>query len=92
MDGLFCPGGTPVRYITLGKVASPGYAALPAGDTQTDIPGMDSYERYIDMGFISHSLEPLSLGAALGFGLITLLVLATYGVFKAFSLVRIKNQ
>ena len=79
-------------YVTLGKIDSQGYRALPAKDISAGAHGTDDYDSYIDAGYITHSLEALSLGTALGFGLITIFILITYGVFKAFGLVRIKNQ
>lgn len=92
MDALFCDSSPHVHYITLEKIA-PVYLALSTDkDMQTDSPDAADYESYIDSGFIRYSLEPLSFGTALGFGLITLFILFTYGVSKALSLVRIKNQ
>lgn len=85
MDALFYPGSPSMPYVTLGKID--GQRAISA-----DAYEADDYNSYIDAGYTTHSLEPLSLGTALGFGLITILILITYGVFKAFSLVRIKNQ
>lgn len=93
MDGLFCDDGIPIYPVTFGEIEAPiSYAVLSTNDRTTDTLDTDNYERYTDIGYIGYSLEPLSLGAALGFGLITIFVLITYGVSKAISLVRIKNQ
>ncbi len=87
MDGLFYNSGVPIHPVTLGEIGNSGYTILSADSTTTG-----NYESYTDIGYIGDSLEPLSLGATLGFGLITIFALMTYGVSKAISLVRIKNQ
>lgn len=92
MDALFCDSDPRILNVTLGEINDPIYLTLSTGDDmQTDDPETIDYDRYIDIRFIKHSLEPLSFGTALGFGMITLFVLFTFGVSKALSLVRIKK-
>lgn len=93
MDALFCDNSPGALSVTLGKIDNPVYLSTFTGkDMQVDNLETVDYDRYIDIEFIRYSLEPLSLGTALGFGLITLFVLLTFGVSKALSLVRIKNH
>lgn len=50
----------------------------------------DFVEKYLSMDFINEILTNYSKLFAVGFAFTTVLVLLTYGVFKAFSLVRIE--
>ena len=51
----------------------------------------DFTDKFLNMDFINELLPQYAKVFAIGFALTTLLVLITYGVFKAFSLVRIDS-
>ena len=51
----------------------------------------DFTDKFLNMDFINELLPQYAEVFAIGFALTTLLVLLTYGVFKAFSLVRIDS-
>ena len=50
----------------------------------------DFTDKFLSMDFINEILTQYAKVFAMGFALATLLILLTYGVFKAFSLVRIE--
>lgn len=51
----------------------------------------DFTDKFLNMDFINELLPQYAKVFAMGFALATLLILLTYGVFKAFSLVRIDS-
>lgn len=51
----------------------------------------DFTDKFLNMDFVNELLPQYAKVFAIGFALTTLLVLITYGVFKAFSLVRIDS-
>lgn len=51
----------------------------------------DFTDKFLNMDFINEVLTQYAKVFAMGFALATLLILLTYGVFKAFSLVRIDS-
>ncbi len=51
----------------------------------------DFTDKFLNMDFINEILTQYAKVFAMGFALATLLILLTYGVFKAFSLVRIES-
>lgn len=51
----------------------------------------DFTDKFLNMDFINEILTQYAKVFAMGFALATLLILLTYGVFKAFSLVRIDS-
>lgn len=51
----------------------------------------DFTDKFLNMNFINELLPQYAKVFAMGFALATLLILLTYGVFKAFSLVRIDS-
>lgn len=51
----------------------------------------DFTDKFLNMDFINEILTQYAKVFAMGFALVTLLILLTYGVFKAFSLVRIDS-
>lgn len=52
---------------------------------------VDFTDKFLNMDFINELLPQYAEVFAIGFALTTLLVLLTFGVFKAFSLVRIDS-
>ena len=63
-------------------------------DNTAEIAGglaTDFTDKFLNMDFINELLPQYAKVFAIGFALTTLLVLITYGVFKAFSLVRIDS-
>lgn len=63
-----------------------------SADNLTDSTTVGDMLAYVDLDFFTDTLDNLCVPAfSLGFASATLLVLITYGVFKAFGLVRIKN-
>lgn len=61
--------------------------------TVNNVSGMtaDFTDKFLNMDFINEILTQYAKVFAMGFALATLLILLTYGVFKAFSLVRIES-
>lgn len=59
--------------------------------TQITSEAADFTDKFLNMDFINDLLPQYAEVFAIGFALTTLLVLLTYGVFKAFSLVRIDS-
>lgn len=61
--------------------------------TVNSVSGMtaDFTDKFLNMDFINEILTQYAKVFAMGFALATLLILLTYGVFKAFSLVRIES-
>ena len=61
--------------------------------TVNNVSGMtaDFTDKFLNMDFINDILTQYAKVFAMGFALATLLILLTYGVFKAFSLVRIDS-
>lgn len=61
--------------------------------TVNNVSGMtaDFTDKFLNMDFINEILTQYAKVFAMGFALATLLILLTYGVFKAFSLVRIDS-
>ena len=51
----------------------------------------DFTDKFLNMDFINEILTQYAKVFAMGFALATLLILLTYGVFKAFRLVRIES-
>ena len=51
----------------------------------------DFTDKFLNMDFVNEILTQYAKVFAMGFALATLLILLTYGVFKAFSLVRIDS-
>lgn len=63
-------------------------------DNTAEIAGglaTDFTDKFLNMDFINELLPQYAKVFAMGFALATLLILLTYGVFKAFSLVRIDS-
>ena len=63
-------------------------------DNTAEIAGglaTDFTDKFLNMDFVNELLPQYAKVFAIGFALTTLLVLITYGVFKAFSLVRIDS-
>lgn len=69
--------------ITEAPVITDGAAEVTSG------LATDFADKFLNMNFINDLLPQYVEVFAIGFALTTLLVLLTYGVFKAFSLVRI---
>ena len=61
--------------------------------TVNNVSGMtaDFTDKFLNMDFVNEILTQYAKVFAMGFALATLLILLTYGVFKAFSLVRIDS-
>ena len=59
--------------------------------TQITSEAADFTDKFLNMDFINDLLPQYAEVFAIGFALTTLLVLLTFGVFKAFSLVRIDS-
>ena len=61
--------------------------------TVNSVSGMtaDFTDKFLNMDFVNEILTQYAKVFAMGFALATLLILLTYGVFKAFSLVRIDS-
>lgn len=59
------------------------------GATQIASTAADFTDKFLNMDFINDLLPQYAKVFAIGFALTTLLMLITFGVFKAFSLVRI---
>lgn len=59
------------------------------GVTQATTLAADFASQYMNMDFITEILVTYAKAFALGFAFLTLLILATYGVFKALSFIHI---
>lgn len=59
------------------------------GATQATTLASDFASQYMNMDFITEILVTYAKAFALGFAFLTLLILATYGVFKALSFIHI---
>lgn len=59
------------------------------GVTQVTTLASDFASQYMNMDFITEILVTYAKAFALGFAFLTLLILATYGVFKALSFIHI---
>lgn len=61
--------------------------------TVNSVSGMtaDFTDKFLNIDFVNEILTQYAKVFAMGFALATLLILLTYGVFKAFSLVRIDS-
>lgn len=63
--------------------------AISDGVTQAATLAADFASQYMNMDFITEILVTYAKAFALGFAFLTLLILATYGVFKALSFIHI---
>ena len=64
-------------------------AVTSAPEQATEITA-EFADKFLNMDFITHILADYAKVFSIGFALATLLALITFGVFKAFSLVRIE--
>lgn len=58
--------------------------------TESDVSTIDNYENYINTDMFNSLSGSYAQTFSIGFAFATILILLTYGVFKAFSLVRIE--
>lgn len=78
---VFTDSSTPLQ-VTESPVISDGV-------TQATTLAADFASQYMNMDFITEILVTYAKAFALGFAFLTLLILATYGVFKALSFIHI---
>lgn len=78
---VFTDSSTPLQ-VTESPVISDGV-------TQATTLAADFASQYMNMDFIAEILVTYAKAFALGFAFLTLLILATYGVFKALSFIHI---
>lgn len=78
---VFTDSSTPLQ-VTESPVISDGV-------TQATTLASDFASQYMNMDFITEILVTYAKAFALGFAFLTLLILATYGVFKALSFIHI---
>ena len=78
---VFSDSSTPLQ-VTESPVISDGV-------TQATTLAADFASQYMNMDFITEILVTYAKAFALGFAFLTLLILATYGVFKALSFIHI---
>lgn len=78
---VFTDSSTPLQ-VTESPVISDGL-------TQATALASDFVSQYMNMDFITEILITYAKAFALGFAFLTLLILATYGVFKALSFIHI---
>lgn len=78
---VFTDSSTPLQ-VTESPVISDGV-------TQVTTLAADFASQYMNMDFITEILITYAKAFALGFAFLTLLILATYGVFKALSFIHI---
>lgn len=78
---VFTDSSTPLQ-VTESPVISDGV-------TQATTLAADFASQYMNMDFITEILITYAKAFALGFAFLTLLILATYGVFKALSFIHI---
>lgn len=78
---VFTDSSTPLQ-VTESPVISDGV-------TQATTLASDFASQYMNMDFITEILITYAKAFALGFAFLTLLILATYGVFKALSFIHI---
>lgn len=86
LSGIICSVFTdslqPLPQVTESPVISDGV-------TQATTLASDFASQYMNMDFITEILVTYAKAFALGFAFLTLLILATYGVFKALSFIHI---
>ena len=86
LSGIICTVFTdslqPLPQVTESPVISDGV-------TQATTLAADFTSQYMNMDFITEILITYAKAFALGFAFLTLLILATYGVFKALSFIHI---
>ena len=86
LSGIICTVFTdslqPLPQVTESPVISDGV-------TQTTTLVADFANQYMNMDFITEILVTYAKAFALGFAFLTLLILATYGVFKALGFIHI---
>ena len=78
---VFTDSSTPLQ-VTESPVISDGV-------TQATTLAADFASQYMNMDFITEILVTYAKAFALGFAFLTLLILATYGMFKALSFIHI---
>ena len=85
LSGIICTVFTD-SYTPLQVTESP---VISDGVTQASTLVSDFASQYMNMDFITEILVTYAKAFALGFAFLTLLILATYGVFKALSFIHI---
>nr|WP_294677557.1 hypothetical protein [uncultured Blautia sp.] len=69
------------------SASTPVVTSIPAQGAETTA---DFVEKFLNMDFINNVLVEYAKVFSIGFAFATVLALITFGVFKAFSLVRIE--